>query len=68
VAQVAERLGNTPAICRRCYIHPDVIAAYEAGELALGSHADQSEEDPLTLDKAERAVLRFLKSGGTSAA
>jgi DNA topoisomerase-1 len=68
VAQVAERLGNTPAICRRCYIHPDVIAAYEAGELALGSHADQSEEDPLTLDKAERAVLRFLKSGRTSAA
>src|SRR6185312_12478589 len=27
VDEVADRLGNTPAICRKCYIHPDVLTA-----------------------------------------
>jgi len=62
VAQVAERLGNTAAICRKCYIHPDIIAAYEAGELSLGRHVDKDDDDDTTLDRAERATLRFLKS------
>ena len=31
---VAERLGNTPAVCRASYIHPGVVAAFEAGDLA----------------------------------
>jgi DNA topoisomerase-1 len=62
VAQVAERLGNTPTICRKCYIHPEIIAAYEQGELALGNHIDEEAEDRIELDRAERAVLRFLKS------
>jgi DNA topoisomerase-1 len=30
---VAERLGNTPAICRKCYVHPAVIAAYLDGTM-----------------------------------
>lgn len=62
VTQVAEKLGNTPTVCRKCYIHPDIIAAYEQGELSLGSHIDQESEDRTTLDRAERTVLRFLKS------
>ena len=33
VKDVATLLRNTPAVCRRCYIHPEVIAAFEAGEL-----------------------------------
>jgi DNA topoisomerase-1 len=33
VKDVARLLRNTPAVCRRCYIHPEVIAAFEAGEL-----------------------------------
>jgi len=33
VESVAERLGNTPAICRRCYVHPAVIDAYLDGSL-----------------------------------
>jgi DNA topoisomerase I len=28
VADVASKLGNTPAICRKCYIHPEVLAAF----------------------------------------
>lgn len=62
VTQVAERLGNTPTVCRKCYIHPDIVAAYEQGELSLGAHVDQESEDRTTLDRAERAVLRFLKA------
>jgi DNA topoisomerase-1 len=28
IERVAERLGNTQAICRRCYVHPAIIEAY----------------------------------------
>jgi DNA topoisomerase I len=31
VKRVAERLGNTPAVCRSCYIHPKVLEVYERG-------------------------------------
>ncbi|WP_107709894.1 MULTISPECIES: DNA topoisomerase IB [unclassified Paraburkholderia] len=33
VKEVAGLLRNTPAVCRRCYIHPAVISAFEADEL-----------------------------------
>jgi DNA topoisomerase-1 len=35
IRQAADRLGNTVAICRRCYVHPEVIGAYEEGALTL---------------------------------
>lgn len=34
VGDVAARLGNTPAVCRRCYVHPRVLDAYRDGSLA----------------------------------
>jgi DNA topoisomerase-1 len=34
VTFVAERLGNTVATCRKCYVHPEVLAAYSDGEFA----------------------------------
>jgi DNA topoisomerase-1 len=53
VKAVAGVLGNTPAVCRKAYIHPAVLAAYEGGDLAL---------NPATNDRAfELAVLRFLE-------
>ena len=33
VEQVARQLGNTPAVCRRSYIHPRVIDGYMEGRL-----------------------------------
>lgn len=30
----AQHLGNTPAICKKCYVNPDVLLAYENGSLA----------------------------------
>jgi DNA topoisomerase-1 len=36
IKDVAQRLGNTPAVCRKCYVHPDVVEAYmEGGRLDL---------------------------------
>jgi DNA topoisomerase I len=33
IENVAERLGNTPSVCRKCYIHPEVIGAYLDGSM-----------------------------------
>lgn len=33
IKDVAQTLRNTPAVCRRCYIHPAVVDAFEQGEL-----------------------------------
>lgn len=33
--QVSQRLGNTVAVCRRCYVHPAVTELYLAGNLAV---------------------------------
>src|SRR3569623_593309 len=30
---VASRLGNTPTICRKCYIHPQILDGYLEGDL-----------------------------------
>jgi len=34
IAAVAKRLGNTPSICRKCYIHPEVLTAFADGRLS----------------------------------
>ena len=35
IERVASRLGNTPTICRKCYIHPEVLNCYLDGALLL---------------------------------
>jgi DNA topoisomerase-1 len=35
IEHVASRLGNTPTICRKCYIHPEVLTSYVEGQLLL---------------------------------
>ena len=35
IENVASRLGNTPTICRKCYVHPEVVHAYMQGEMLL---------------------------------
>jgi DNA topoisomerase-1 len=34
VKNVAKQLGNTPAVCRKCYIHPAVLDGFLLGALA----------------------------------
>jgi DNA topoisomerase-1 len=65
VKEVAEQLGNTPAVCRASYIDPRIIDLYAdgvtiAGELeALG--ADASYGSPAFQGAIEAAVLRLLR-------
>ena len=65
VKGVADSLGNTPAVCRDYYIHPDIFAAYQSGKLfSTWQRAARSfTQDPLGLDLAETAVVRLLKQG-----
>ena len=58
IEEVADRLGNTPAVCRRCYVHPQVIDAYLDGSPIL---IDRSAKRQRGMSGEERAVLRFLK-------
>lgn len=60
IARVAEELGNTPAVCKKCYIHPAVIAAYLAGGLKPIEPKD--EDDPYNLSSEERGLLALLSA------
>jgi DNA topoisomerase-1 len=64
IDQVAERLGNTRAICRKCYVHPAVIESWLAGTLGEEmAAARKSFRKPIEgLDEEETLVLRWLKS------
>ncbi len=44
IKDVAMRLGNTPAVCRKCYVHPDVVDSYlERGALTAPSKMRRAE-------------------------
>lgn len=63
IEHVAARLGNTPAICRKCYVHPAIIDAYLDGETV--STIRQRTSDELAtgigdLPPEEAAVLMLL--------
>ena len=59
IESVAERLGNTPAICKKCYVHPDVLEGYLDGTLAraLGGRATRLARSLKHLRPEEAAVL-----------
>jgi DNA topoisomerase-1 len=64
VEHVAERLGNTPTICRKCYIHPAVIDSYLEGSMrtTLKRRAENAlSEDLRALRPQEAAVLGLLQ-------
>ena len=44
IERVASRLGNTPTICRKCYVHPEVLSAYAEGQLLLQVKAEVESE------------------------
>jgi DNA topoisomerase I len=65
IESVAGRLGNTPTICRKCYIHPEVLDCYlEGGLLLQVKDAVESElsEDLSDLRPEEAAVLGLLQA------
>jgi DNA topoisomerase I len=62
VRRVAEQLGNTATVCRKCYIHPAVIAGYHSGNLTarLADIMNGNFEPEIWM--AERKVIRFLET------
>lgn len=62
--EVSEALNNTPAICRNCYVHPQLLERYLAGSLLadLEKAAAKARANPIKgLSRAETTMLAFLK-------
>jgi DNA topoisomerase-1 len=65
IEHVSSRLGNTPTICRKCYIHPEVLTSYVEGQLLLEikQEVEQELRDELpSLKPEEAAVLSLLEA------
>jgi DNA topoisomerase-1 len=62
IESVAQRLGNTPAICKKCYIHPEIMNAYLDGTMldTFKKRAAQLRKSS-GLRPDETAVLAFLQ-------
>jgi len=64
IENVSSRLGNTPTICRKCYVHPEVFTCYLDGALLLEIQDEvQAElrENLSGLKPEEAAVLSLLQ-------
>lgn len=63
VDQVALLLGNTPAVCRKCYVHPAVIEAFLDGTLSdLRRRASRRNgHDGDSLSRNERLLIALLR-------
>ena len=45
IKEVAKQLGNTPAVCRKAYVHPAVLEAYLAGDISAETAKEELEEE-----------------------
>lgn len=59
IEEVARHLGNTPSVCRSCYIHPAVLDAYADGTLMTGLTTRRRVRG---LSRDEVAVLALLEN------
>lgn len=59
IAEVAGQLGNTPAVCRMAYIHPEVIGAFNERALVLKIKQEAGKDGALRPE--EKAVYDLLK-------
>lgn len=64
IKEVSARLGNTVAVCRKCYVHPEILGAYLDQKLMIDESPPTTRRDAtLALEKLstyESAVLSFL--------
>jgi DNA topoisomerase I len=64
VKDVAKRLGNTPAVCRKSYIHPEILEGFLAGTFPQDYNASlkkaRRNKTPF-LSTEEKATLNFLE-------
>jgi len=65
ISAVAKILGNTPAVCRKCYVHPAVLETYLDGATIEGLKQKTEETLEQKLDdlrSEEAAVMSFLQA------
>jgi DNA topoisomerase-1 len=65
ISAVAKMLGNTPAICRKCYVHPAILENYLTGASIDGLKRQTEEalqDNAISLREGEKAVLKFLQA------
>jgi DNA topoisomerase-1 len=68
IANVSRRLGNTPAVCRKCYVHPAVLDCYLQGVMhetwdeLMKSLKVAEDDDTHALKMEELALLELLES------
>lgn len=64
IKQVAQKLGNTPSVCRKCYVHPVVLDSYMSGAM-IATVKRRVEEEEAASDEAlrreEKALLELLE-------
>jgi DNA topoisomerase I len=71
IKTVAERLGNTPSVCRKCYVHPAILETYLGGAMMKAFEEEvQREVDKQlqALRQEELDVLHLLESRMAKAA
>jgi len=63
IERVAARLGNTKAVCRKCYVHPTILNSYMDGNLAeqLQGRAERELKHVGRLPAQEAAVVALLQ-------
>ena len=64
IESVAKKLGNTRAVCKKCYIHPAVFDSYLDGSMleTLGQRAKKLDKHLGRLRPEEAAVLVLLQT------
>lgn len=62
IDQVAGRLGNTRAVCRKCYVHPELVTAWNDGRLSREFHTISQRAKPINgLVQEETILLHWLR-------
>ena len=64
IAAVSKILGNTPAVCRKCYVHPAVLETYLNGAMIDGLRRKTEQalaQNGQDLRTVETAVMKFLQ-------
>lgn len=68
VQAVASQLGNTPAVSKKCYIHPAILKAFDDQSLLQRFVKESAKTTRIAgLTREESALLRFLKSADAKA-
>jgi DNA topoisomerase-1 len=64
IENVSKKLGNTPSVCRKCYVHPVVLDSYIDGSLieTLAQRAAESTRRWNELPPEEAAVMGLLRA------